>query len=105
MDASLRRAFLPLPRMRTRRFWKNRQQMTMAARMQKRRSIKQKTIDFSTTPYRSVHFRQFFESKRSRGWEQVNFQPCEIHMQCTARNTVTDGVEQRMVFLDGDNGS
>jgi len=53
---------LPLPRMRTRRFWKrwsrnmviywyyrNRQQMTMAARMQKRWSIKQKTIDFSTT--------------------------------------------------------
>ena len=74
-------------RLPTRRFWKwlsqnvviycyyrNHQQMTTAAGMRKRWSIKQKAIDFSTTPYRSIHFRQFFGayllSQRSRGWEQ-----------------------------------
>ena len=78
--------------------------MTTAAGMRKRWSIKKKAIDFSTTPYRSVRFRQFFgaclQSQEAVVGNRVNLQPGEIHLQCTARNT--DGVEQR---IDGHNRS
>jgi len=77
------------PRLPTRRSWNLKRwsrnmaiywyyrQMTTAAGMRKRWSIKLKAIDFSTTRYRSVHFRRFFTaclwSKRSRGCEQGEF--------------------------------
>ena len=84
-------------------YYRNHQQTTMTARMQKRWSIKQKTIDFSTMRYRSVHFRQFFgaclQSKRSRGWEQgessATWNPLAMHSTEYGWSWTEDGIPRR----------
>ena len=114
MDASLRRAFLPLPRSSSCQpavsgsdevdIWSTGfTTVTTAAGMRKRWSIKQKAIDFSTTRYRSVHFRQFFgaclQSKRSRGWEQgessATWKPPAMHSTEYGWSRTEDGIPRR----------